>query len=271
MIRDTLHDLHRPLGDTGLAVSPLGLGTVKFGRDQGVKYPSGFTIPDDREAADLLALARDLGINLIDTAPAYGTSEARLGPLLRGQRQDWVIVSKVGEEFENGQSSHDFSAAHTRLSVERSLKRLETDFIDLVLVHSDGDDLAILNDTEVYQTLALLKAEGKIRGYGFSGKTVAGGLLALRDGDCAMVTYNLKEQAEKPVLDYAADHGKGILIKKALASGHICLDPGVDPVEASFTLVFKHPGVASAIVGTINPLHLAHNVATAAAVIRRQA
>ncbi|MDU2872690.1 MAG: aldo/keto reductase, partial [Pseudomonas aeruginosa] len=51
MIRDTLHDLHRPLGDTGLAVSPLGLGTVKFGRDQGVKYPSGFTIPDDREAA----------------------------------------------------------------------------------------------------------------------------------------------------------------------------------------------------------------------------
>lgn len=78
MIRDTLHDLHRPLGDTGLAVSPLGLGTVKFGRDQGVKYPSGFTIPDDREAADLLALARDLGINLIDTAPAYGRSEERL-------------------------------------------------------------------------------------------------------------------------------------------------------------------------------------------------
>jgi len=267
----TLHDLHRPLGSTGLSISPLGLGTVKLGRDQGVKYPNGFAIPDDETARMLLRQARDLGINLIDTAPAYGTSEARLGPLLRGQRQDWVIVSKVGEEFENGQSSHDFSAAHTRLSVERSLKRLETDFIDLVLVHSDGNDLAILNDTEVYQTLAMLKAEGKIRGYGFSGKTVAGGLLALRDGDCAMVTYNLNEQAEKPVLDYAADHGKGILIKKALASGHICLDPGVDPVEASFTLVFKHPGVASAIVGTINPLHLAHNVATAAAVIRRQA
>ncbi len=104
MIRDTLHDLHRPLGDTGLAVSPLGLGTVKFGRDQGVKYPSGFTIPDDREAADLLALARDLGINLIDTAPAYGRSEERLGPLLRGQREHWVIVSKVGEEFVDGQS-----------------------------------------------------------------------------------------------------------------------------------------------------------------------
>jgi aryl-alcohol dehydrogenase-like predicted oxidoreductase len=266
----TLHELHRPLGSTGLRVSPLGLGTVKLGRDQGVKYPNGFTIPDDRDAQMLLKLARDLGINLIDTAPAYGTSEERLGPLLRGQRQEWVIVSKVGEEFEGGQSRHDFSAEHTRLSVERSLKRLETDFIDLVLVHSDGNDLAVLNDSGVYQALAELKQQGKIRGYGFSGKTVEGGLLALREGDCAMVTYNLNEQSEKPVLDYAASHGKAILVKKALASGHVCLSPGVDPVQASFELLFAHPGVASAIVGTINPLHLAHNVATAAAVIRRQ-
>ncbi|PBQ18708.1 aldo/keto reductase [Pseudomonas congelans] len=267
----TLHDLHRPLGSTGLNVSPLGLGTVKLGRDQGVKYPSGFKIPDDQQAKMLLHMARDMGINLIDTAPAYGTSEERLGPLLRGQRQDWVIVSKVGEEFVNGQSSHDFSATHTRKSVERSLKRLETDFLDLVLVHSDGNDLAILNDAEVYQTLADLKREGKIRGFGFSGKTVEGGLLALRDGDCAMVTYNLNEQDEKPVLDYAQVHGKGILVKKALASGHVCLTPGMDPVHASFQLLFEHPAVASAIVGTINPLHLAHNVATAAAVICRQA
>jgi len=266
----TLHELHRPLGSTGLNVSPLGLGTVKLGRDQGVKYPNGFKIPDDHEAQMLLKLARDLGINLIDTAPAYGTSENRLGPLLRGQRHEWVIVSKVGEEFEGGQSRHDFSAAHTRLSVERSLKRLETDFIDLVLVHSDGNDVAVLNDSGVYEALAELKQQGKIRGYGFSGKTVEGGLLALREGDCAMITYNLNEQTERPVLDYAASHGKAILVKKALASGHVCLSPGVDPVEASFKLLFEHPGVASAIVGTINPLHLAHNVAIAAAVILGQ-
>ncbi len=265
----TLHDLHRPLGDTGLRVSPLGLGTVKLGRDQGVKYPSGFTIPDDSAARMLLDQARQLGINLIDTAPAYGISEERLGPLLRGQRQEWVIVSKVGEEFEVGQSRFDFGAEHTRFSVERSLKRLETDFIDLVLVHSDGNDLAILEGSEVYQTLAALKAEGKIRGFGFSGKTVQGGLKALETGDCAMVTYNLSEQSERPVLDYAAAHGKAILVKKALASGHACLAPGVDPVRASFELLFAHPGVASAIVGTINPLHLSHNVATAAAVLLR--
>ena len=268
MSQPTLHDFHRPLGSTGLMVSPLGLGTVKLGRDQGVKYPSGFQIPDDNDAKMLLKLSRDLGINLIDTAPAYGRSEERLGPLLRGQRTDWVIVSKVGEEFSNGVSHHDFSATHTRRSVERSLQRLETDFIDLVLVHSDGNDLAILNECEVYQTLADLKREGKIRGFGLSGKTVEGGLKALENGDCAMVTYNLNEQAEQPVIDYAATHGKAILVKKALASGHVCLSPGVDPVRASFELVFGHHGVASAIVGTINPLHLAHNVATVAQVLR---
>ncbi|WP_170833929.1 aldo/keto reductase [Pseudomonas argentinensis] len=266
MMRD-LHQLHRPLGSTGLSVSPLGLGTVKLGRDQGVKYPSGFTIPDDQQALQLLGLARELGINLLDTAPAYGSSEQRLGPLLRGQRHDWVIVSKVGEEFDNGLSHFDFSAAHTRRSVERSLKRLETDYIDLVLVHSNGDDLAILRDEGVYDTLAELKQAGLIRGFGFSGKTLEGGLLALERGDCAMVTYNLGEQQERPVLDYAASHGKGVLIKKALASGHVCLDSGVDPVRASFELIFAHPGVGSAIVGTINPLHLAHNVAVAAEVI----
>lgn len=270
MTLPTLHGLRRPLGSTGLDVSPLGLGTVKLGRDQGVKYPNGFTIPGDDEARLLLAQARELGINLIDTAPAYGRSEERLGPLLRGQRDEWVIVSKVGEEFDVGQSHFDFSAAHTRLSVERSLQRLETDRIELVLVHSDGNDLAILEQQEVYQTLAELKREGKILGFGFSGKTAAGGLLALQQGDCAMVTYNLNEQAERPVLDYAAEHGKAILVKKALASGHICLAPGIDPVQASFELLFAHPGVSSAIVGTINPLHLAHNVGVVARILGRQ-
>ena len=263
----SLHDLHRPLGSTGLRVSPLGLGTVKLGRDQGVKYPQQFRIPDDAQALALLNQARDLGINLIDTAPAYGNSEQRLGPLLRGQRQHWVIVSKVGEEFDDGQSYFDFSPQHTRRSVERSLRRLETDHIDLLLVHSNGQDVDILQHSGIYETLAQLKQEGKIGGFGLSGKTVEGGLLALQQGDCAMVTYNLAELAEKPVLDYAASHGKAILIKKALASGHACLTPGADPVRASFELIFAHPGTSSAIIGTINPVHLAENVAVARAVL----
>lgn len=263
----TLHDFYRPLGSTSFSVSPLGLGTVKLGRDQGVKYPNGFSIPDDQQALALINQARELGINLLDTAPAYGISEERLGHLLQGQREHWIIVSKVGEEFINGQSAFDFSAQHTRFSVERSLQRLRTDYLELVLVHSNGDDLAILQHEEVYATLAALKQEGKIGGFGFSGKTAAGGLLALKQGDCAMVTYNLNEQDELPVLDYAAQHNKGILIKKALASGHVCLSEGADPVQASFAMIFQHPAVASAIVGTINPKHLQANVECVARIL----
>jgi aryl-alcohol dehydrogenase-like predicted oxidoreductase len=135
----------RRLGSTAITVSLLGLGTVKLGRDTGVRYPRPFRIPDDAAAGRLLARARDLGIDLIDTAPAYGASEERLGRLLAGQRDAWVIVTKVGEEFENGRSRHDFTPEHVRFSVERSLRRLATDRLDVVLIHSDGDDVAILD------------------------------------------------------------------------------------------------------------------------------
>jgi aryl-alcohol dehydrogenase-like predicted oxidoreductase len=252
----------RRFGSTDIAISPLGLGTVKFGRDQGVKYPQRFAIPDDRAAAELIALARALGINLIDTAPAYGNSEERLGGLLAGQRQDWVICTKVGEEFAAGRSFFDFSAAHTRFSVERSLRRLATDYLDIVLVHSDGDDLAVIEHSGALEELARCKAAGLVRAYGVSTKTVAGGLLAAQRSDGVMMTYNSQYADELPVLDYCAQHGGGALIKKALASGHI---GDADAAQRSLQLVLRHPGAGSAIVGTIDPAHLRANVAAAEA------
>ncbi|HNL92483.1 MAG TPA: aldo/keto reductase, partial [Pseudomonadales bacterium] len=205
---------YRALGSTGMQVSVLGFGTVKLGRTEGVKYPQAFTVPDDKEARALLDLSRDLGINLIDTAPAYGNSEERLGKLLKTDRKQWLICSKVGEEFLDGQSTFDFSAAHTRMSVERSLRRLQTDYIDMVLVHSDGNDLDIIQNSEALETLAELKQRGWIRAFGMSTKTVAGGLLAAEQSDVVMVTYNLNEQADVAVLDYCREHNKGALIKK---------------------------------------------------------
>ncbi len=92
-----MSDFLRPLGRTDIKVSALGLGTVKIGRDEGVKYPQKFTIPDDSAVKNLFSLARELGINLIDTAPAYGNSEERLGQLL-SHRHEWVIVTKTGED-----------------------------------------------------------------------------------------------------------------------------------------------------------------------------
>ncbi|MCR8922458.1 aldo/keto reductase [Dasania sp. GY-MA-18] len=250
----------RLFGSTDIAVSPLGLGTVKLGRDQGVKYPQAFTIPDDHAASELINLAKDLGINLIDTAPAYGNSEQRLGPLLKGQRNDWVICSKVGEEFDNGESRFDFSSKHTRYSIERSLKRLNTDWIDIVLVHSDGNDEDIIQHCDALAELEKLKDQGLIRAFGVSTKTVKGGLLAAQKTDAVMATYNLSYQDEQPVIDYCHSQQKGLLIKKAFASGHICKE-GEDPVQKSMDFIFSQPGVSSAIVGTINPQHLIANVA----------
>jgi aryl-alcohol dehydrogenase-like predicted oxidoreductase len=256
----------REFGSTGILLSVLGLGTVKLGRDQGVKYPDRFTIPDDASAAALIDEARQLGINLIDTAPAYGNSEERLGKLLAGQRQHWVICSKVGEEFENGVSFFDFSATHTRRSVERSLRRLRTDWIDIVLVHSDGNDLDVIDRSGALEELQRCKAEGLIRACGVSTKTVAGGLRAAELSDGVMATYNLAYDDELPVLDYCLAQRKGVLIKKALASGHLAAAAGADPARASLHKVLGHAGVTSAIVGTINPAHLRANVAAAAAI-----
>ena len=149
--------IKRTLGSTGIDVSVLGLGTVKIGRNQQVKYPDGFELPDDNAVIELFELARSLGINFIDTAPAYGSSEQRLGELLP-DRDDWVIVTKVGEIFENGQSRFDFSFDYTVASVEQSLKKLKRDFVDVVLVHSDGNDMDIIHNEPVFDALDSLKS-----------------------------------------------------------------------------------------------------------------
>ena len=249
----------RALGDTGLEVSALGLGTVKLGRAEGVRYPTRFTIPDDAQAASLLATARALGINLIDTAPAYGNSEERLGKLLAGQRDEWVICSKVGEEFEQGVSRFDFTPEHTIASVERSLLRLNTDVIDIVLVHSDGDDLGIIRRHGTLDALAALRQRGLVRAIGMSTKTVEGGLEAAARSDVVMLTYNPVHRQEETVLAECARRNKGTLIKKALASGHLAAAEG-DSVQASMNLVFAHPGTGAAIIGTISEDHLQANV-----------
>lgn len=248
----------RPLGGTGLQVSALGLGTVKLGRNEGLKYSGSFTLPDERSARELLALAKDLGINLLDTAPAYGSSEERLGKLLAGQRRDWVLCTKVGEEFEAGQSRFDFSPEATRQSVLRSLRRLATDVLDIVLVHSNGDDLRIIAELGTLQALRQLQQEGLIRACGISTKTVAGGLAAAEQCDVVMATYNTQQREDAEVLDGCARQDVGTLVKKPLASGHLGKDPAV--LRDSLALVLGHPGVSCAVVGTISPNHLRADV-----------
>ncbi len=253
----------RPLGDTGLAVSPLTLGTVKWGRNRGLKFPA-FELPDDRALHALLDAAFEVGINLLDTAPAYGVSEERIGKLLaeRGPAGgEFLIATKAGETFEDGASRFDFSAAAIRASAERSLRRLRRETLDILMVHSAPDDLSVLRDTPAPEVLDELKSEGKVRATGFSTMSPDGGLLAAERCDVLMVPYNLHYQVHRPVIDRAAELGRGVIVKRGLFSGRP--DGAATPLAELVRAVFAVPGVSSLAVGTTSADHLRENAAAA--------
>lgn len=254
----------RPLGSTGVRVSVLGLGTVKLGRSAGVKYPAPFAIPSDDEARELLHAAADLGINLVDTAPAYGVSEERLGGLLRGWRERWVISTKVGEEFGGAASRYDFSPEAVKRSVERSLARLGVERLDIVLVHSDGRDVEIIERMGTLEALRDMQRRGVIGAVGMSTKTADGALLAVERSDVVMVTLNRGYDGDRPAIRLAHERGVGVLVKKALESGH-----GASAVEDALALCLGEPGVSSVVVGTINPEHVRANALAAAQILGR--
>ena len=244
----------RALGKTGLQVSPLGLGTVKFGRNEKVKYPHVFDLPDETQLANLIALAKEQGINLIDTAPSYGLAEQRLGRLLAGQRHDWVIAGKAGETFANGQSHYDFAPDAITASVEQSLRDLQTDYLDILLLHATQNDLALVEDQSLLQCLQQLKQSGKVRAIGISTVSVEAGLAAADIMDVLMVGYNSDWRVEEPVIAKAKTAQCAVIVKKALNSGHAI------SAEDALRFCFSNEGVDAAIVGTINPQHLQNNI-----------
>src|SRR5690625_7139632 len=108
-----------------------------------------------------------------------------------------------------------------RASVERSLRRLRRDYLDLVLIHSDGNDEDLLHRYCTVQALAELKQVGLIRACGVSSKTLDGGLLLAQYADALMVACNLHERDQIPVLDRCISLGTCVFCKTALLSGHI--------------------------------------------------
>ncbi len=257
----------KSLSDSGITVSALGLGTVKFGRNEAVKYPGHFEIPDDKTVVSLLSQAHEAGMNLLDTAPAYGTAQGRIGKLI-GADNDWVICSKVGEQFINGQSIYDYGESTTVSTIENSLRELKRDVLDIVLIHSNGNDMNILQNTPVVETLLRMREQGKIKATGISSKTIAGGLLAVQFLDVIMCMYNLAETNELPVIQAAGAAGKGIFIKKGLMSGHLAKVGVANPLSASYAHIFLQQAVSSLIIGTVDPRHLRQNIDTFLSVVK---
>jgi aryl-alcohol dehydrogenase-like predicted oxidoreductase len=243
----------RPLGKTGLQVSPLGFGTFKIGRNQKIKYPQPYDLPDEATVERLLNGILDLGITHIDAAPAYGLAEERVGNCLSQRRKEFVLSTKVGERFENGESRYEFGRAAVEQSVEHSLSKLQTDVLDVVLIHTPADDVRVLTETPVVETLQQLKAAGKIRAIGLSGKTVEAARMALDWADVLMVEYHIDDTSHADVIAEAARRGVGIMVKKALASGHL-------PPSQALPFAANTPGVGSIVVGGLSLEHMAENV-----------
>jgi aryl-alcohol dehydrogenase-like predicted oxidoreductase len=238
-------------------VSPIGLGTTKFGRNTDVKYPESFALPSDTEIAALLESALKQGVNLIDTAPAYGDSEQRIGKIIERHRGEFVICTKCGEQYCNGRSIYDFSTPAILASVDASLRRLRTDYIDVLLLHSDGRDLEILTQTDALETLLRLKREGKIRAGGISAKTANGILQAAGSLDVVMAPFSQKDSSLGPALEAIHRHGLGVLAIKGLHSGYLEAAPAIE-------FVLRQPFIDALLVGTVNPTHLQTAVSLAA-------
>lgn len=246
----------RLIGQTGLIVSRLGFGSFKIGRNQGIKYPQPYDLPDQSTVNELLNSILDLGCTLIDTAPAYGLSEARIGQAIAHRRDEFVLSTKVGETFDHGQSTFDFSAAGVRSSLERSLKNLKTDVLDIVFIHSNGDDRQILLETDTVAVLQEFRERGLIRAIGLSGKTVEGAKLALEWADVLMVEFHLQDTSHQSVIEQADQQNVAVFVKKGLSSGKL-------PADQAIRFVLGHRGVTSLIVGGLSYDHFFENWRTA--------
>lgn len=239
-----------------LNITPVGFGAFKIGRNQGIKYPDAYDLPDEQAVDTLLNGVLDLGINYIDTATAYGLSEERIGRAIGHRRDEFVISTKVGETFAAGRSSHDFSSHGVRESVERSLRRLRCDALDIVFVHASRDDLEVLTATDVVPTLESLRDQGCVKRIGFSGYTAKAFDVALSWADVLMVTYHKDDPTLESVIAKAAERGVAIVVKKALASGHL-------NAEEAIRFVLANPHVTSAVIGGLSLQHLRENVRVA--------
>jgi aryl-alcohol dehydrogenase-like predicted oxidoreductase len=177
---------YRSLGRTGLVVSEIGFGAWGIGGRTVSQTSYGDT--DDRTSLAALGRAHDCGITFFDTSAAYGNghSEELIGKALAGVRHKAVLATKAG--YEAWDRPPDFSAAAIVASTERSLGRLRTDYLDLLLLHNAPLDVLLAPD--VREALARLVASGKVRSWGTSAKGPADALEAVRACDVPVIQAN---------------------------------------------------------------------------------
>ena len=231
---------YRTLGRTGIKVSPYALGAMMFG---------SMGNPDDSECIRIVHRALDAGINVIDTAPAYsaGESEQIVGKALKGRRDDVILATKVHRVMGEEPVQRGNSRLWITASVEKSLRRLQTDYVDLYQIHRPDPD------TDIEETLSVLSdlvRSGKVRAIGSStmpaSDMVEAQWVAERRGlerfRSEQPPYSILDRGiEAEVLPVAQRYGMGTLVWSPLAQGLLTgrsrKGQGTDLRRAAF---FKH-------------------------------
>ena len=283
--------LYRPLGDTGLTVSEIGLGCASFW---------GKPLFDERQALGLVHKALDRGVTFFDTGASYshGRAEPRLGRALRGREVgELVVATKAGTSYAGGgRIVRDMTPAGVVASAEASLRRLGLERLPLLQLH--GPAVAELTD-ELQEALTRLRERGLVRALGVNSfdPKVIDHVLELPLFDVVMIDYNVLRPDREPLIAKAAARGKGVLAGMALAMGHtgrkilkirglqdvwyaaralarhrgealagarfgfLDGEPGMSGAQAALAYVLANPQVACAVVGTTRMRHLEDNIA----------
>ena len=205
----------RPFGNTGMMVSEIGLGAWQLANPE-------WGVDDRSEALRIIQKSLEAGCNFFDTAPGYGDgrSEELLGEGLKSVRKDVIICTKFSHYGEDG--TRDFEVKNVRPVLEGSFRALQTDYVDILLLHNPPRELMDGRVApELYDELEKLKTEGKIREYGISldWREEVEMAVDTTKSKALEVFFNALYQEPLPAFPKAHEHGVGIIVKVPLDSG----------------------------------------------------
>lgn len=297
---------YRQLGTTDLHVSILGLGCSRLGGTVEKR--------DDHTAKLILSKAHENGINLFDTADIYaqGNSEKLIGDVFRRKRSEVIIASKVGYRFNSAvsfgtkikpilrqlirlipalkttlqkaraaHSIQDFSPAYLKSAVENSLKRLQTDYLDLLQLHSPLPSL--LEQGDIFEPLEELKQEGKLRYYGVACRELDDSQICSKHSGISSVQIPLNHlnfQKKDILIKLATRHNIGIMAGRPFASGllfdqrqrnaniahrsnNITMMSGAHtPAQTVLQRLFQFDWISTVLTGVTDIQHLRENVSS---------
>ena len=266
----------RRLGRTDIDVTRLGVGLAEIGNE--------LTFAEEQEADQVLNFALDGGINFLDTAACYNISEELIGRTVSHRRDEYALATKCGH-VAGGYQGEAWTAQTVTDSIDRSLQRMKTDYLDLVQLHSC--DLDVLERGDVIEALQRAQQAGKTRYIGYSGDNDEA-VWAVESGyfDTLQTSFNLVEQkARFGLLEAAQAQDMGVIIKRPIANGAwgASASPSAyaeqyferaqqmsamgplpnapeNRIELALAFTLSHDAVTTAIVGTRNPAHMRANL-----------